>query len=105
MQGGPGGLPGAHQGEGLHRAPVQGKGEGEPLVWDALYTAMCSDILEKQHANPDTNFIISQAVYTRSTTPTTAARRSRDMVRELLGPNLTFLILDMDKELQVGQGD
>ena len=71
---------------------TKGKGEGDPLVWDALYTAMCSDILEKQLASTNTNFIISQAVYTR---------RSRDMVKELLGPNITFLIMDMDKELQM----
>ena len=80
-----------HQGDNRHTI-AQGEGEGDTGVWDAFYLALCWDILRVVEENPSRSVVVSQAVYTR---------RARDVIRGILGDNLTFLILDIEPELQV----
>ena len=61
-------------------------------MWDAFYTALCLDILRVVEGNPGRSVVVSQAVYTR---------RARDVIRGILGDSFTFLILDIEPELQV----
>jgi len=71
---------------------IKGEGEGDIKVWDEFYSQLCQDIKEKREQNIGKNFVVSQAVYTR---------RARDLIRNILGNDVTFAILQIDNELQV----
>ena len=63
----------------------------DPSVWERGYDMMCDDIIgERKRLGGD--WVVNQAVYTRD---------ARDIVRKKLGPNLKFVILEMDQELQI----
>lgn len=61
-------------------------------VWADFYKELCADVLrERERLGPGWNFVIANAVYTVQT---------RDLVRQILGPELKFVVLDIDVELQ-----
>ena len=45
---------------------AQGRGEENPEVWDKFYIAMCDDIKRERKQSRGKNFVVTQAVYTRS---------------------------------------
>ena len=70
-------------------------GEGQEVefsVWENFYKLLCADVIaERERLGPGWNFVVAQAVYTR---------QARDLIRTLLGPDLKFVVLDVDKVLQ-----
>merc|ERR1711997_733173 len=64
--------------------------EVDQAVWANGYGMMCDDIIRERNKLGG-DWVINQAVYTRA---------ARDVVRKKLGPNLKFVALDMDPELQ-----
>ena len=88
---------------------MQGRGEENPEVWDKFYIAMCDDIKRERSLSKGKNFVVTQAVYTRfiSRIPpieisTLMFRRQRDVIKRELGPELTFVILNIGRDLLVG---
>merc|ERR1719341_1520603 len=71
---------------------IKGNGEGDIEVWDEFYSQLCEDIQEKRQQHVRKSFVISQAVYTR---------RARDVIRNILGKDLNFAILQINSDLQV----
>jgi len=68
-----------------------GKGEYVPWkVWEDFYRLLSRDIASRCGTMREQDFIITFAVYQRS---------ERDYLREMLGRNLTFLLLNVPEEL------
>jgi gluconate kinase len=61
-------------------------------IWEDFYLELCADVKrERERLGPGWNFVVAQAVYTR---------QARDLIRDQLGPALSLVVLDVDKELQ-----
>lgn len=61
-------------------------------IWEDFYLELCADVKrERERLGPGWNFVVAQAVYTR---------QARDLIRDQLGPDLSLVVLDVDKELQ-----
>ena len=59
-------------------------------VWKPFYTLFSNEIIKQRKIYPNKNMVISHAVYLREV---------RDLLRELLGNNLIFIILNTSTDL------
>ena len=62
----------------------------DPTLWKTFYSMMCDDIIHERNKLGG-NWVISQGVYPRA---------ARDVIRNKLGPELRFIQLGMEPELQ-----
>ena len=86
---------------------TKGKGEENPEVWDKFYIAMCDDVKRERNRAEGKHFVVTQAVYTRSRIQPSEMysskmfRRQRDVIKRELGAELTFVILNIGRDLLV----
>ena len=75
-------------------------------MWDKFYIAMCDDIKRERSLSEGKHFVVTQAVYTRShispiEISTLMFRRQCDLIKRELGQELTFVVLNIDRDLLV----